>query len=81
MYIYTSLVHFIIIIIQDDVCGLGKAHNYTLHSVSQTFHQRCLGNSSNIRLTDGGPFSSFKKDRLTLTLYASLLQAIDGVMS
>ena len=42
---------------------------YVLHSVSQKFPQRCLWNSSNVRLIDDGPLSSpFKGDCLALPL-------------
>ena len=36
-----------------------RKNPYALYPVSQTSQQLCLWNSSNVRLTDGGPFSSF----------------------
>ena len=53
-----------------------------LHRVSQTFPQRCLWNGSNVRLTDDGPLSSFQgRSSSASSFHASLLQAINGVMS
>ena len=55
---------------------------YALHPVSQKFPQLCLWNDSNVRLTDEVPLSSFqRRSSSTSSLHASLLQAIDGVMS
>ena len=55
---------------------------YALHPVSQRFPQRCLWNSSNVRLIDDGPLSSFQeRSSSASSFHASLLQAIDGVMS
>jgi len=68
--------------VQDGISALGKPHNYALHSVSQKFPQRCLRNGSNVRLTDDGPLSSFQgRSSNASSFHASLLQAIDGVMS
>ena len=54
---------------------------YALHPVSQKFPQRCLWNSSNVRLTDDGPFSSFQgRSSSASSFNASLIQAINGVM-
>ena len=53
-----------------------------LWCVSQKFPQRCLWNGSNVRLIDDGPLSSFQKLSFSASsFHASLLQAIDGVMS
>ena len=48
----------------------------------RSFPQRCLCNSSKVRLIDDGPLSSFK-GRLSsaYSFHTSLLQAIEGVMS
>ena len=55
---------------------------YALHPVSQKFPQRCLGNGSNVRLTDDGPLSSFQgRSSSASSFHASLFQAISGVMS
>ena len=55
---------------------------YTLHPVSQKFPQRCLWNASNVRLIDDDPLSSFQgRSCRVSSLNASLLQAINGVMS
>ena len=55
---------------------------YALHPVSQMFPQRCLRNSSNVRLTDDGPLSSFqRRSSSASSFHTFLLQAIDGVMS
>ena len=69
--------------IQGGVYALGKAHNYALHPVSQTFRQCRLWNSSNVCLIDDGPLSSFQgRSSSAFSFHASLLlQAIDGVMS
>ena len=66
--------------VQGGIYALGKA--YMRSTPSQKFPQRCLWNGSNVRLIDVGPFSSFQ-GRLSSTsfFHASLLQAIDGVMS
>ena len=46
------------------------------------FPQRCLSNSSNVRLTDDGPLSSFRgRSSSASSFHASLLQAIDGLVS
>ena len=54
---------------------------YALHPVSQTFPQCCLWNGSNVCLIDDGPLSSFQRLTSASSFHASLLQAIDGVMS
>ena len=55
---------------------------YGLHPVSQKFPQRCLWNGSDVRLTDDGPLSSFEgRSSSASSFHASLLQAVDGVMS
>ena len=55
---------------------------YALHPVSQKFAQRCLWNGSNVRLIDDGPLSFFQgRSSSAFSFHASLLQAIDGVMS
>ena len=64
---------------------------YALHPVSRKFPQHCLWNGSNVRLNDDGPLlsfqgrlssaSSFRRLSSTSFFHASLLQAIDGVMS
>ena len=62
--------------------ALGKAPNYALHPVSQTFPQRRLRNGSNVRLTDDGPFSSFQgRSPSASSFHAFLLQPIKSVMS
>ena len=69
-------------LVQGGIYALGKAHNYTLHSVSQKFLQRCLRNGSKVRLTDDGPLSSFQgRSSSASSFHATLLQPIDGVMS
>ena len=55
---------------------------YALHPVSQKFPQRCLWNDLSVRLSDDGPVSSFQgRSSSGFSFHASLLQAIDGVMS
>ena len=55
---------------------------YALHPVSEKFPQRCLWNSSKVRLNDDGPLSSFQgRSSSASSFHASLLQPIDGVMS
>ena len=55
---------------------------YALHPVSQKFPQRCLWNGSNLSLIDDGPLSSVQgRSSSAFSFHASLLQAIDGVMS
>ena len=55
---------------------------YALHPLSQKFPQRCLWYASNVRLSDDDPFSSFQGRSFSASsFHASLLQAIDGVMS
>ena len=50
---------------------------YALHSVSRKFPQRPLWNSSNVRLTEDGPFVSFQRRSSTASsVHASLLQAM-----
>ena len=59
-----------------------KPITYALHTVSQMFHQRRHWSSSNVRLMDDGPLSSFQ-GRLSndSSFHAPLLKAIDGVVS
>ena len=66
--------------VQDGSYGLGKPH--TRSTLSQKFPERRLRNGSNVRLIDDGSLSPFQ-GRLTSSssFHASLLQAIDGVMS
>ena len=55
---------------------------YAPHPVPHKFPQRCLWNGSNVRPTDDGPLSSFQgRSSSASSFNASLLQAIDGVMS
>ena len=54
---------------------------YTLHPVPQKFPRRCLRNGSNVHLIDNGPLLIFQGNSLASSFHASLLQAIDGVMS
>ena len=55
---------------------------YALHPVSQKFPQRRIWNGSSVRLIDDGPLSSFQgRSSSASSFHASLLQAIDGVMS
>ena len=55
---------------------------YALHPVSQKFPQSCLWNSSNVRLTDDGPLSSFQgSSSVASAFHAILLQAIESVTS
>ena len=56
---------------------------YALHPVSQKFSQRGLWSGSNVRLIDDGPLSSFqgRSSSTNSSFHASLLQAIDGVLS
>ena len=62
--------------------ALGKAHNYARHPVSQTFLQCRLRNSSNVRLIDDGPLSSFQgRSSSASSFHAFLLQAIDSLIS
>ena len=59
-----------------------RADNYALHLISQKFPQRCLCNGSTVRLIDDGPFLSFEgRSSRASSFHASLLQAIDSVMS
>ena len=63
-------------------CARKSPYNYALHPVSQRFPQRCLWNSSSVRLIDDGRLSSFRgRSSRASSFHASLLQAIDGVMS
>ena len=49
---------------------------------SPKFPQRCLWNSSNVRLIDDGPLSSFQgRSSSASPFHASLLQAIGAVLS
>ena len=64
---------------QDGMYALGKAH---IRALSQKFPQRRLSNGSNVRLIDDGPLASFQgRSSGASSSNASLLQAIDGVMS
>ena len=56
---------------------------FAFHHMSQNFPDWCcLGNSSNVRLIDEIPFSSFqRRSSSASSFHASLLQAIDGVIS
>ena len=58
---------------------------YVLHPVSDSekVPQCCLWNGYSVHLIDDGPFSSFQTNlsSSTSSFNASLLQAIDGVMS
>jgi len=55
---------------------------YALHPISQKFSQCCLSNSSNVRLIDDDPLSSFQgRSSSASSFNTSLLQAIDSVMS
>ena len=54
---------------------------YALHPVSQKFPQRCIWNSSKIRVIDDGLLSSYQRRLSSISFsHASLLQVIDGVM-
>ena len=55
---------------------------HALHPISQNFSQHRLWNGSNVCLTDNGLFLPFQ-GRLpsSSSFYASLLQAVNGVMS
>ena len=54
---------------------------YAPHPFAQKVSQRCLSNSSNVRLNDDGPLSSFQgRSSSASHFHASLLQAVDGVM-
>ena len=67
--------------VQDGIYALGKAHNMRparLSVVSPTSPLK----RSNVRLIDDGPLSSFQgRSSSASSFHASLLQAIDGVMS
>ena len=55
---------------------------YALRPVFQNFPQRRLRNSSNVRLIDDGPLSSFQaRSSNGSSFIASLIQAIDDVVS
>ena len=51
---------------------------YALLPVSHTFPQLCVWNSSNVRLIDDGPQG---RSSTASSFHASLLQAMDGVVS
>ena len=52
---------------------------HALHPVSHKFPRRCLSNSSNVRLIDDGPLSSFQgKSPTASSFHAFLLQAMCG---
>ena len=61
----------------------GKAHMHSIHTISRKFPQCYFWNSCNVGLIDNGPpVSSFQDRALTAAFFnASLLQAINGVMS
>ena len=69
--------------VQFKMVSMRSEKPYALHPVSQIkFPQRCLSNSSSVRLSDDGPPSSFqRRSSSASSFHASLLQAIDGVMS
>ena len=59
-----------------------RKNPYSLHHVSQKFPQCCLWSRSSVCLIDDGPLSSFRGTSSSVSsVHASLLQAIDGVMS
>ena len=66
--------------VPDGIFMFRKAH--TLHPISQKFPQHYILNSFSVCLIDDCPFLSFQ-GRLSgsSSFFASLLQAIDGVMS
>ena len=67
--------------VPDGIYALEKAH-YAFHPVSQKFPQCCLWNGSNVPLSDDDPLLSFqRRPSSTSSFHASLLQAINGVMS
>ena len=65
--------------VQDGFTHFGK-QIYDLHPISQVPHSY-LSNSSNVGLTDGGPFLTFQGSLHSVSsAYSSLLQVINGVM-
>ena len=63
-------------------CLCARKSPYAFLPVSQKFPQRCLWNSSSVRLTDDGSLSSCPgRSYSASSFHAFLLQAIDGVMS
>ena len=66
--------------VQDDMCVLGNAHMRSIPSLS-SFPNAAFETSSNVRLTDGDPLSSFQgRSSSASSFHASLLQAIDSEM-
>ena len=69
-------------LVPDGIYVLRKAHIYALHPVSQKLLHCCHWSGSNVHVTDNGPLSSFQGRLSSMSLFnASLLQAIEGVMS
>ena len=67
--------------VQEGIYALGKSHMRSTPSL-RSFPKRCLWNSSNVLLIDDDPLSSFQgRSSSGSSFHASLLQAIDGVMS
>ena len=67
--------------VQDGIYVLGNAHMRSTPSL-RSFPNVAFENGSNVRLIDGGPLSSFQRRSPSASSFqASLLQAIDGVMS
>ena len=68
--------------IQFKMVYMRSENPYALHPVSQKFPQLCLWNGSNVRLIDDVPLLPFQRRSSSASSFnASLLQAIDGVMS
>ena len=81
-YRYNSSGQFSSVQLQNGMYVLRKVHIHALHPVSQKFPQRCLWNGSSVHLIDDGPLSSFQgRSSRASCFHASLLQAIDWVMS
>ena len=68
--------------LQNGISVLGKSHIRSVTSL-RNFPRCCLFDGSNDDLTDdNGPFSSFQTKSVSASsVYASFLQAIDGVLS
>ena len=67
--------------VQDGIYAIGKAHMRSTPSL-RSFANVAFGISPNVGLIDDGPFSSYQGRSLSASsVYASLLQATDGVMS
>ena len=76
-WLYHRMVH-LTTSVQDGASALVKAHMLQV----QAFPQHRLWNSSNVRLIDDGPLSSFQgRSSSTSSFHASLLQVINGVLS